>query len=109
MYNWINGEKQKIREGTMKPERIKVLEELGIYVDSFEEWKKKYDELKSFVDKNNRVPSNDENTDLLKWWQKQIWALRKIKNDRSGLNEIQISLLKELTKIIPTKVLLQWE
>ena len=109
LYNWINGEKQKIREGTMKPERIKVLEELGMYVDSFEEWKKKYDELKSFVDKNNRAPSNDENTDLLKWWQKQIWALRKIKNDRSGLNEIQISLLKELTKIIPTKVLLQWE
>ena len=48
---------------------------------------KKYDELKSFVDKNNKVPSNDENTDLLKWWQKQIWALRKIKKDRSGLNE----------------------
>lgn len=108
MYNWINGEKQKIREGTMKPERIKVLEELGIYVDSFEEWKIKYEELKAFVDKFDRAPSKEEKMDLFEWWQKQIWAMRKIKNNRSGLNEKQISLLKELTKIIPTNVLLQW-
>ena len=108
LYNWINGEKQKIREGTMKPERIKVLEELGIYVDSFEEWKIKYEELKAFVDKFDRAPSKEEKMDLFEWWQKQIWAMRKIKNNRSGLNEKQISLLKELTKIIPTNVLLQW-
>ena len=67
----------------------------------------KFAKLKELA--KNSVGHHDENTDLLKWWQKQIWALRKIKNDRSGLNEIQISLLKELTKIIPTKVLLQWE
>lgn len=108
LYNWINGEKQKIREGTIKPERIKLLAELGIYVDSFEEWKIKYDGLKSFVDKHGRVPTNDENMELFEWWQRQIWAMRKIKNDRSGLNDTQISLIKELTKVIPTNVLLQW-
>lgn len=108
LYNWINGEKQKIREGTIKPERIKQLAELGIYVDSFEEWKIKYDGLKSFVDKYGRVPTNDENMELFEWWQRQIWAMRKIKNDRSGLNDTQISLIKELTKVIPTNVLLQW-
>lgn len=109
MHLWINGEKQRMRDGGLKGERLRLLREVGIDVETYEEWKSSFDQLADFAETNGRAPSSEENKDLFTWWQKQIWAMRKIKNGRSGLNEGQISLLKKLTKIIPTNILLEWD
>lgn len=109
LHLWINGEKQRMRDGGLKGERLRLLREVGIDVETYEEWKSSFDQLADFAETNGRAPSSEENKDLFTWWQKQIWAMRKIKNGRSGLNEGQISLLKKLTKIIPTNILLEWD
>lgn len=106
---WINGEKQKIREGTMKSERIKILAELGITVETMEEWLDKYNKLKAFVSKYKHAPNKQEDKELRDWWQRQIFAIRKISNGRSGLNDHQIELINEIQKELSTNTFLKWD
>ena len=92
LYEWIGGEKDKIKKGTIKKEREERLRGLGVTVESGEEWIAQFNEIKRYVQFHDHLPIKGEN----KWWDKQIWAYKKISINRSGLSNEQIKMLEEI-------------
>ena len=92
LYNRILGERQKIKRGTMPPERVERLRELGVYSETEEEWKENYNRILLFIKANGRKPFYGED----KWWDQQVFAYKKIANNRSGLSDEQIKLLDDI-------------
>ena len=92
LYEWIGGEKDKIKKGTIKDERKERLRALGVVVETEKEWIENYKEIQRYIQFHEHLPIKGEN----KWWDKQIWAYKKISINRSGLTDKQIKLLEEI-------------
>lgn len=92
LYNRILGERQKIKRGTMPPERVERLRVLGVYSETEEEWKENYNRILLFINANGRKPYYGED----KWWDQQVFAYKKIAINRSGLSDEQIKLLDDI-------------
>lgn len=92
LYNRILGERQKIKRGTMPPDRVERLRALGVYSETEEEWMNNYKRILAFIAEKGRKPNMRED----KWWDSQVFAYKKLANGRSGLTEEQIKLLEEI-------------
>jgi hypothetical protein len=92
LYEWIGGEKDKIKKGTIKDDRKDRLRLLGVVVETEEEWNEKFKEIMRYVQFHDHLPIKGEN----KWWDKQVWAYKKISINRSGLTDMQIKKLEEI-------------
>ena len=68
------------------------LRELGIYSETSEEWEENFKEIERYVHFHNHLPIKGEN----KWWDKQVWAYKKISINRSGLTDVQIKKLEDI-------------
>ena len=92
LYEWIGGEKDKIKKGTIKDDRKDRLRLLGVVVETEEEWNEKFKEIMRYVQFHDHLPIKGEN----KWWDKQVWAYKKISINRSGLTDMQIKKLEKI-------------
>ena len=84
LYIKIAGEREKIKRGTMPEERVMRLRELGIYSETPEEWEENFKEIERYVHFHNHLPIKGE----IDWWERQVWAYKKISINKIGCIKI---------------------
>lgn len=102
LYNWINSKKRDMRKGKIDKKQRKILEELGIIIETSEEWQSRFQTLQAFVSEYSRLPCIEENKELINWYNKQSFAINKHRNGRSGLSDEQYKMLIDLQTTLST-------
>ncbi|MGM9878718.1 MAG: helicase associated domain-containing protein, partial [Bacilli bacterium] len=95
--NWLNTQRQSVREGKLSEERMKKLEEIDKDWNkskeeiNSEKWEETYEKVKTFYEENGRLPKQTE--ECGGWLNKQRQSFKKGK-----LSDEKIKKLEEIDK-----------
>jgi superfamily II DNA or RNA helicase len=94
LYSWVQSQKYLHSKNILTPEKITILTNIKnwCWIKNINDiWIMNYNNLKEFINKNNRLPKNKENN-LHRWiqFQKVKYSINKLENDR----KLKLSELK---------------
>ena len=100
---WVSAQRTRRNKGSLYPERIRLLDELGFVWDFQtqkvqESWMKRYHELESYVKEhgNPHIPARHTNTKLASWVWIQRIRREKACGSQPPLTAAQVALLDKL-------------
>lgn len=94
---WLQTQRERLKNGTIKEYRKKLLESTGIPINGYQaKWEDKYFKLLDHVIQNNSLPGNKENPILYNWFHRNL----KLHDDMK-LTGKNLQLFEALITILP--------